>query len=65
MAEYIEKSCGNCVNCDKTTSIGWVCEEYGFFYNGVAPVDCSPPNDKACQFWTDDPKQKNKWRNFV
>ena len=60
-----KKSCGNCVNCEKTESIGWVCEEYGFFHNGCAPVNCSPPYDEACELWTDDPKKKNNWEKFV
>lgn len=59
-----EKSCGNCVNCDKSTSVGWVCEEYGFYYIG-APVHCDPPHDEACKFWTDDPKKKNSFLKYV
>ena len=60
-----EKSCGNCANCDKTENIGWVCEEYGFYYNGVAPVHCEPPHDKACPLWTDDPNKANSWLRMV
>lgn len=59
-----EKSCGNCVNCDKTKNLGWICEEYGFYYVGV-PVKVTPPHDKACDLWTDDPKKKNTWEKYV
>lgn len=59
-----EKSCGNCVNCEKTENLGWVCEEYGFYYIGF-PVDVTPPHDEACDLWTDDPKKKNTWEKYV
>jgi hypothetical protein len=63
----MEKSCGNCVNCDKINKgkLGWICEEYGFYYNGFAPVNVTPPHDEACRFWTDDPKKKNTWVRYV
>ena len=60
-----QKSCGNCVNCDKKSSLGWICEEYGFYFNGASPVKCSPPNDEACKLWTDNPTMKNTWQSFV
>ena len=60
----IEKSCGSCANCDKTPH-GWVCEEYGFYYNGVAPVNVTPPHDEACPLWTDDPARANTWERMV
>lgn len=59
-----EKSCANCVNCEKHDTM-WVCEEYGFYHNGFAPVNVKPPHDKACELWTDDPKQRNTWERMV
>lgn len=59
-----EKSCGNCLNCFKGDKF-WSCEEYGFYHNGTAPVKCSPPDDDACDLWTDDPKKANSWMEFV
>lgn len=57
------KTCGNCVNCFKyKTKDGedsWACDEYGIVHYGI-PADCTPPNDEPCEFWTNDPKQKNK-----
>lgn len=61
----IKKSCGNCVNCEKDKPDLWVCEEYGFYFNGTAPVGCTPPNDEACELWTDDPAKKNTWEKYV
>lgn len=58
-----EKTCGNCVNCEKLDTF-WACDEYGFFHGGV-PVHCEPPYDEACELWTDDPKKKNTWERFV
>ena len=63
-----EKSCSNCVNCLKSISDdgkeSWVCEEYGFYYVG-RPVNCNPPNDYPCQFWTKNPRKKNTWLKYV
>lgn len=59
-----EKSCGNCANCDKVGD-KWMCEEYGFYFNGIAPVDCTPPHDEACRLWTDDPAKANTWERMV
>lgn len=56
----MDKSCGNCANCDKVRDDDWVCEEYGFYHAGV-PVHCEPPYDEACDFWTDDPRKANTW----
>ena len=65
--ETEEKSCGNCINCYKYEVDGketWACEEYGFFYLGV-PANVTPPNDKACELWTNDTEKKNIWEKFV
>lgn len=58
-----EKSCDNCANCEKHGD-EWSCDEYGFYYVGM-PVNCSPPNDQACELWTDDPKKANTWEKYV
>lgn len=62
------KSCENCVNCDKVKLEGkdefWACDEYGIVYLGV-PANCAPPNDCACEFWTDDPTQRHKRYNEI
>ena len=60
----MDKSCGNCVNCDKVSPDLWACEEYGFYFGGI-PVNCAPPYDEACELWTDDPKKKNTWERLV
>ena len=59
-----ERTCGNCVNCEKDTPVGWVCEEYGFYFTGQ-PVGCNPPFDEACELWTDDPKKRNTFMKWV
>ena len=64
VTEMAEKSCGNCVNCDKLETF-WCCEEYGFYHNGVAPVNVTPPHDEACELWTNDPKKRNTWERMV
>ena len=55
-----DKSCGNCIQCEKYTSHGkehWSCENYD---RGVGmPFNVTPPNDEACSNWTDDPKEKD------
>lgn len=60
-----DKSCGNCANCIKLKDGTWVCEEYGFYHGGIAPVRCEPPYGEACDLWTDDPKQANSWEKRV
>lgn len=60
-----EKKCDNCENCDKMADDVWVCEEYGFYYGGYAPVRCDPPYNEACEYWTDDPKKANSWQKRV
>lgn len=61
------KSCENCVNCDKVKPEGkdefWTCDEYGAVYL-TAPANCTPPNDCACDFWTDDPAERHKRYNM-
>lgn len=59
-----QRRCGNCANVHKGEKF-WSCEEFGFWLVGCAPVDCTPPNDKACRFWTDDPKKANSWMRYV
>ena len=61
----MNKSCGNCANCWKGNDTMWTCEEYGFYHNGFAPVDCTPPNDEPCERWTDDPNKANTWLRHV
>ena len=64
----MKKSCGNCVNVDKVKTEGrpefWACDEYGFYHLGQ-PADCTPPNDEACELWTNDPKQANSWLKHI
>ena len=62
--ERQERSCRNCLNVSKLKNGTWVCEEYGFFHLGV-PADCTPPNDEACERWTDDPKKANSWEKYI
>lgn len=52
-----KKSCGTCINCDKV-HVGqpdefWACEVHGFFYNGMCPSKCSPPDDEPCKFYSE------------
>lgn len=58
-----DKLCDNCVNRDIVKPEGkpefWACEEYGIMTYGV-PADCTPPHNLACDFWTDDLKERNK-----
>lgn len=61
----MNKSCGNCANCDKASDTLWTCDEYGFYHNGHAPVHCEPPMDEACELWTDDPNKANTWLRYV
>jgi len=60
----MNKSCGNCVNCDKTTFEGkekWYCENWD---RGVGmPFGVEPPHDEACSNWSDDPKDRDKALN--
>ena len=55
-----KRTCGNCVNCEKYESNGkekWACENYEY---GVGmPFDVTPPHDKACRNWSNDPKERN------
>ena len=64
----MKKSCGNCVNCEKVKPEGkpefWACDTYGFYFTGV-PVDCTPPNNDPCKFWTDNPKKKNEFEKYI
>lgn len=51
------KSCGNCVNWEKFGE-SWICENvYG---SEGWPCDCTPPNDAACQNWSNNPADKDK-----
>ena len=56
-----DKSCGNCIQCDKYYVNGiekWACENYD---NGCGmPFDVFPPKDEACSNWSDDPNDKDK-----
>lgn len=56
----MEKTCGNCVNCEKYMAGGkekWACENYD---RGVGyPFDVTPPMDEACSNWSDDPADKD------
>ena len=67
-----DKTCGNCIQCEKYISSTdgkekWSCENY---YSGVGmPFDVYHPHDEACPNWTDNPKDKDKpsdnLRHFV
>lgn len=58
-----KKTCGNCVNVDKIQPKNgkefWACDTYGILHFGC-PANCTPPNDEACEHWTDDPRERNK-----
>lgn len=57
-----DKSCGNCVNCEKYPqedgSENWWCENY--YYGVGMPYGVNPPNDGACPNWSDKPENKHK-----
>ena len=62
----MNKSCGNCVNCLKRGK-SWTCENVSGSEGW--PCDCSPPNDAACENWSDNPadidKAQDALRYFV
>lgn len=61
------KSCENCIQCEKyTDSKGqkrWVCEN-AFGQEGM-PVTCDPPYDEPCENWTDDESRFNEPQNAM
>ena len=63
----MEKSCGNCVQCEKKLGHFWCCENS---YDACGmPVRCDPPYDEPCKNWSDDPRSIGKpseaLRHFV
>lgn len=53
----MNKSCGNCVNCEKDNDF-WSCENYD---RGVGmPYNVTPPHDDACSNWSANPEDKDK-----
>ena len=55
-----DKSCENCVNCEKygENKEKWACENY--YYGVGMPYDVAPPNDEACPNWSDKPEDKDR-----